>query len=73
VLTAGATGSFAFRHGETTFEPALPTTVVDTNGCGDAFQGALTARWAAGASIAEALAASAARAAVVASGLGAQA
>ncbi len=72
VLTAGAAGAFAFRRGETTFQPALPATVVDTNGCGDAFQGAFTARWAAGAPLAEALAAGAARAAAVASAYGAQ-
>jgi ribokinase len=72
VLTAGAAGAFAFRRGQTSFQPALPTTVVDTNGCGDAFQGAFTARWAAGATIAHALAAGAARAAAVAAGYGAQ-
>lgn len=72
VLTAGAAGAFAFRRGETTFQPALPATVVDTNGCGDAFQGAFTALWAAGAPLADALAAGAARAAAVAAVYGAQ-
>lgn len=72
VLTAGAAGAFAFRRGQASFQPALATTVVDTNGCGDAFQGAFTARWAAGASLEDALAAGAARAAAVAADYGAQ-
>jgi fructoselysine 6-kinase len=42
VVTLGAEGSVAFV-GERVFrEPAQPTTVVDTCGCGDAFQAAFT-------------------------------
>lgn len=72
VLTAGAAGALAFEGERRALQPALPVTVVDTNGCGDAFQGAFTAAWVAGASIEQALAAGARRAAAVASTYGAQ-
>lgn len=46
VLTLGAGGSVAIRDGETLFEPALPLEkVVDTTGCGDAFQAGFTAEY----------------------------
>jgi fructoselysine 6-kinase len=46
VLTLGASGSVAIRDGETIFEPALPLQkVVDTTGCGDAFQAGFTAEY----------------------------
>jgi len=43
VLTLGAGGSLAFRKGEVWRKEALPAeTVLDTTGCGDAFQAAFT-------------------------------
>ena len=72
VLTAGAAGAFAFDAGRTIEQAAVPVTVLDTNGCGDAFQGAFTAAWVGGASVAQSLAAGARRAAAVASAYGAQ-
>jgi len=46
VLTLGAGGSVAIRDGETIFEPALLLQkVVDTTGCGDAFQAGFTAEY----------------------------
>ena len=45
-LTLGAKGSIAIRDGETFYQPALPIDkVVDTTGCGDAFQSGFTARY----------------------------
>jgi sugar/nucleoside kinase (ribokinase family) len=73
VLTAGAAGAYAFEGGRRLEMPALPLErLVDTNGCGDAFQGAFTAAWAEGASIVNALEAGSHRAAAVASAFGAQ-
>ena len=72
VLTAGADGAFALQGGRGVSRAAEPVTVVDTNGCGDAFQGAFTAAWADGASLEQALATAAVRAAVVAAAYGAQ-
>ena len=40
VLTVGAAGAYAFRRGEALQQPSLATEVVDTTGCGDAFQAA---------------------------------
>jgi sugar/nucleoside kinase (ribokinase family) len=46
VLTLGAAGSIAIRNGETIAEPALPLEkVIDTTGCGDAFQAGFTAEY----------------------------
>jgi sugar/nucleoside kinase (ribokinase family) len=46
VVTMDAAGSVALRGGETFFQPALPVErVVDTTGCGDAYQAAFTASW----------------------------
>jgi fructoselysine 6-kinase len=46
VLTLGAGGSIAIRNGETMPEPALPLEkVIDTTGCGDAFQAGFTAEY----------------------------
>jgi len=72
VLTAGADGAFALQSGQRIARTADPVKLVDTNGCGDAFQGAFTAVWADGASVERALAAGVARAAVVAGAYGAQ-
>ena len=43
VLTAGAAGAYAIRAGRQLWQPSLADVVVDTNGAGDAFQGAFTA------------------------------
>ena len=41
VVTLGAKGSYAFYKGESYFQPALKVdTIVDTTGCGDAYQAA---------------------------------
>lgn len=46
VLTLGAKGSVAIRDGEAFYQPALPIDkVIDTTGCGDAFQSGFTARY----------------------------
>lgn len=46
LITLGAKGSVASWHGETYFQPALPTAnIVDTTGCGDALQGAFIVSW----------------------------
>jgi fructoselysine 6-kinase len=45
VLTAGADGAFALSGGRVLEQPSLAGRIVDTTGCGDAFQGAFTARW----------------------------
>ena len=46
VLTLGAEGSVAFSGCDRYVQPALPLDrVVDTTGCGDAFQAACTAAW----------------------------
>ncbi len=46
VLTLGAGGSIAFLGRDRHVQPALPLArVVDTTGCGDAFQAACTATW----------------------------
>ena len=44
VLTLGAGGSIAFHQGNQYLQPAIPVEkVIDTTGCGDAFQAAFTA------------------------------
>lgn len=46
LVTLGAEGCAALWHGEAYFQPALPVAdVVDTTGCGDAFQGAFIVSW----------------------------
>jgi sugar/nucleoside kinase (ribokinase family) len=46
VLTMGAEGSLALLDGESYSQPALPVKrVVDTTGCGDAYQAAFTVSW----------------------------
>ncbi|TNJ45420.1 hypothetical protein KFZ70_06075 [Tamlana fucoidanivorans] len=40
VVTDGAHGCWAWQHGNVIHQPAFPTTVVDTTGCGDAFHAA---------------------------------
>jgi len=72
VLTAGADGAFGLRSGQVLARRADPVTVVDTNGCGDAFAGAFTAVWADGADLSRCLEAGAQRAAAVAAAYGAQ-
>jgi fructoselysine 6-kinase len=46
VLTLGAEGSLAFEGGKTCTQPALPIEkVLDTTGCGDAFQAGFTSEY----------------------------
>ncbi len=46
VITLGAHGSVALRHEQVVHQPALPVDqVVDTTGCGDAFQAAFICSW----------------------------
>jgi ribokinase len=56
VVTAGGLGLAVAEHGNTPYaEPAHAVKLIDTHGAGDAFIGALAARWASGASVAEAV------------------
>lgn len=71
VLTAGAHGAYAFVGGERWHQPTLAERVVDTTGCGDAFQAAFTVCWLESRSIGEALVAGARMAARVAAHRGA--
>jgi sugar/nucleoside kinase (ribokinase family) len=71
VLTAGAHGAFALYRGEGLHQPTLARDLVDTTGCGDAFQGAFCARWCTGAPLADALQMGARCAALVAARRGA--
>lgn len=64
LMTLGASGALLRTGGASTMIPPLPAVAVDTVGAGDAFNGALAARWAEGAALDEA-----ARFAAVAAGL----
>lgn len=56
VVTAGGLGLAVAEHGNSPYaEAAHPVKLIDTHGAGDAFIGALAARWASGASVAEAV------------------
>jgi ribokinase len=56
VVTAGGLGLAVAEHGNTPYaEAAHAVKLIDTHGAGDAFIGALAARWASGASVAEAV------------------
>jgi ribokinase len=56
VVTAGGLGLAAAERGNTPYaEAAHPVKLVDTHGAGDAFIGALAARWASGVSVVEAV------------------
>ena len=56
VVTAGGLGLAVAERGNTPYaEAAHPVKLVDTHGAGDAFIGALAARWASGVSVAEAV------------------
>jgi fructoselysine 6-kinase len=70
VLTAGAAGAWSVCQGRVVHQPAVARRVVDTTGCGDAFQAAFTVARMSGATAADALRAGAERAAVVASRIG---
>ena len=54
IITLGTQGALLSQHGETTLIPACRATPVDTTGAGDAFNGALAARLAAGATLTQA-------------------
>jgi sugar/nucleoside kinase (ribokinase family) len=71
VLTAGADGAYARAGDRVVHQPSLATTIVDTTGCGDAFQGAFTVAYFTGADLADALEAGARAAAACAARLGA--
>jgi fructoselysine 6-kinase len=71
VLTAGAAGAFAFSGGARHHQPSLARAVVDTTGCGDAFQAGFTVAYLASRSITAALHAGAELAARVAARRGA--
>jgi sugar/nucleoside kinase (ribokinase family) len=53
VLTAGSDGAWIFEDGRLTHEPAVPATVVDPVGAGDAFCAALAAGLVAGQTLRE--------------------
>jgi ribokinase len=56
VVTAGGLGLALAERGKTPYaEAAHPVKLVDTHGAGDAFIGALAARWASGVSVVEAV------------------
>lgn len=54
IITLGTQGALLSMNGETTLIPACRATPVDTTGAGDAFNGALAARLAAGATLIQA-------------------
>lgn len=46
VVTLGAQGSVALRHDQVSYQPALPVNrIIDSTGCGDAFQAAFICSW----------------------------
>jgi len=66
VVTLGAAGSVAFRHGDTWTRPAAPVTaVVDTTGAGDAYAAAFLAAYCGGTDVGEAMQAASRAAALV--------
>jgi fructoselysine 6-kinase len=71
VLTAGAAGAWTLAAGQVIHQPALAERVVDTTGCGDAFQAAFTVSHFTGATLEAALHAGARAAAHVAQKRGA--
>jgi fructoselysine 6-kinase len=72
VLTLGAEGAIAFHRGARQTQPASTVDhVVDTTGCGDAFQGAFLAAYLRSRNVQTALAAAVSRAATVITHLGA--
>lgn len=71
VLTAGAAGAWALASGRVLHQPTVAERVIDTTGCGDAFQAAFAVRHLTGASLDVALHAGARAAALVAAKRGA--
>jgi fructoselysine 6-kinase len=71
VLTAGPAGAWALASGHVVHQPSIADRVVDTTGCGDAFQGAFTVSHLEGAPLEIALLAGARAAARVAAKRGA--
>jgi ribokinase len=72
VVTLGARGCIARRGGELFLQPAFPVEAVDTTAAGDTFCGALAARLAQHASLADALRFASAASALACTRLGAQ-
>lgn len=72
VLTAGPHGAFVWERGHEWSRPTAAEVVVDTNGCGDAFQAGFTVAWALGEDVPAALDAGSQAAAFVAGAWGAQ-
>ena len=72
VVTLGARGCVARRGGELLLQPAFPVDAVDTTAAGDTFCGALAARLAQHASLADALRFASAASALACTRLGAQ-
>jgi ribokinase len=72
VVTLGARGCVARRGGELLLQPAFPVEAVDTTAAGDTFCGALAARLAQHASLADALRFASAASALACTRLGAQ-
>lgn len=71
VVTLGSDGAIAFHRGSRHFQAAIAVEhVVDTTGCGDAFQGAFLARYLQGGNVPDAIHAGAERAAITAAHLG---
>ncbi len=73
VVTLGARGCFARRGGEIFLQPAFPVQALDTTAAGDTFCGALAARLAMHAGLADALRYASAASALACTRLGAQA
>jgi len=55
VITMGERGSVALKNGEKKFQDIIPVKVVDTTGCGDAFQAAFVMEYMKNKNIASAL------------------
>jgi fructoselysine 6-kinase len=71
VLTAGAAGAWAIDRDRVVHQPSVATRIVDTTGCGDAFQAAFIVAYFSGSPVETALLAGARAAMTVASQLGA--
>ena len=70
VVTMGEDGSVALKNGEKIFQEIIPVKIVDTTGCGDAFQAAFVMKYMENKSISLALLSGAKHAAKIAQHLG---